>query len=149
MSLSCWLSSPRGFPQTNSVKRPFFFFFFELLHLSALLFVPQSSHSHSADVQVSLSSNAPSDWLRPPSEATLVFFVTFPMKWKTIISLFMPVLFPRKPDCVTRRKSGCIAAPSFTGGRVLLWSSLCRPPCTHTPTQTGFQTHTYTDINVR
>ena len=93
MSLSCWLSSPRGSSsglfsdELSEKKQPFFLFLSELLHLSALLFVPQSSHSRSADVQVSLSSNAPSDWLRPPSDATLFFLLLPSSKRRFFFSL--------------------------------------------------------------
>lgn len=59
----CWMKRPPSYS----------IFFFELLHSSALLFVPQSSHSRPADIRVSLSSIAPSEWLSLPSEDSLYF----------------------------------------------------------------------------
>lgn len=121
------------FPQTSWVKRPFFslfFFFWELLHLSALLFVPQSSHSRSADAQVSLSSNAPSDWLRPPSEATLFFFCNFSHQAKEDCFFIYASYISKKNLIVWLRENlAALSPPSFSGGRVRLWPySLCRPP---------------------
>lgn len=118
MSLSCWLSIPRGSSSVFSLlneKTSLLFLFFQLLHSSALLFVPQSSHSRPADIWVSLSSIAPSEWLSPPSEESL-YFLGFRIRRERIISSFVSVSFPRTPDCVIRGTSGHWCCKFLYGG---------------------------------